>query len=50
MRYFDLPKYSDVTIRFSGEEIRAHKLILANGSDYFQTCFDGNFAVSGGVI
>lgn len=44
-RYFDSPKYSDVIIRFDGGELKAHKMILAEGSEYFKTCFNSEFKV-----
>ncbi|KAK3050677.1 hypothetical protein LTR09_008043 [Extremus antarcticus] len=42
-RYFDSAKHSDVTIKFSGHELKAHKIRLCCASDYFRGAFEGNF-------
>ncbi len=44
-RYFDSAKHSDVTIKFSGHELKAHKIRLCCASDYFRGAFEGNFQV-----
>lgn len=35
-----------MTVKFSGQEIKAHKAVLANRSKHFRTAFNGNFSVS----
>lgn len=44
-RYFDSPTHSDVTVHFNGDSIFAHKIILAQGSEYFRNAFEGAFKV-----
>ncbi|KAK5123786.1 hypothetical protein LTR85_002422 [Meristemomyces frigidus] len=41
--YFKSPKYSDITIRFGACEVQAHKLVLAQSSDFFRASFDSGF-------
>ncbi|KAK5697630.1 hypothetical protein LTR17_023945 [Elasticomyces elasticus] len=36
-------RYSDVTLRYSGQEIKAHQVVLAANSSYFAKVFDGSF-------
>lgn len=43
--YFNSSKYSDVTIHFSTGSVKAHKLVLAQGSDYFRALFESSFKV-----
>lgn len=38
-RWYGEPNLSDVTIRFSGMERRAHKIILSMRSRYFERAF-----------
>ncbi|KAK5170355.1 uncharacterized protein LTR77_004942 [Saxophila tyrrhenica] len=38
--YFNSPTHSDVTINFSGHQLKAHKIVLSSASDYFQTAFE----------
>ena len=45
-RYYDCAQYSDITIKVNGEEIKAHRLVLAQGSDYFKACLGGGFMAS----
>ena len=44
--YFDSPTHSDITICVAGTEIRAHKLILSVGSEFFKAAFEGRFSES----
>lgn len=44
-RYYNSEKHSDVTIELKGKSIKAHKLVLSEGSEYFRACFEGNFKV-----
>jgi hypothetical protein len=44
--YFDIPKYSDLKIRFGGKTIYAHKVILCTQSEYFEKLIEGPFKVS----
>ena len=37
---FNNATFSDVTIRFSGREIKCHKLVLSLASDYFKALLD----------
>lgn len=37
--HFNQDAFSDITIRFSGEEIKAHKIILCSKSKYFMRAF-----------
>lgn len=46
--FFDAATFSDVTIRCGATRIQAHKIILAQGSDYFKAAFTGGFKVSRG--
>lgn len=43
--YYQSTKYSDITIRFSGRELPAHKIVLAEGSEYFRALFEHDFKV-----
>ncbi|KAK3623951.1 hypothetical protein LTR56_021312 [Elasticomyces elasticus] len=36
-------RYSDVTLRYSGQEIKAHQVVLAATSSYFAKAFEGSF-------
>lgn len=45
-RLFNRWPFSDVDIWVGNERIRAHKVILATGSDYFNTMFCGRYGVS----
>ena len=36
-RLFNIPEFSDVTIKAGAREIRCHKIILCNKSDYFKS-------------
>ncbi|KAF2162873.1 hypothetical protein M409DRAFT_26728 [Zasmidium cellare ATCC 36951] len=38
--YFNNPKFSDITIHFSGHEVKAHKVNLASHSGYFRKMFE----------
>ncbi|KAK5123785.1 hypothetical protein LTR85_002421 [Meristemomyces frigidus] len=42
-QYYDSATFSDVTIFFGGQQIKAYKLVLANSSLYFRIAFDGKF-------
>lgn len=42
-RLFDDQLFSDLTIRFSGYEIKAHKAIVSQASDYFTSALAGSF-------
>lgn len=44
--FFDNEEYSDVIIKFGEEQIRAHKIILAQQSGYFAAAFFGLFQVT----
>ncbi|KAK4561484.1 hypothetical protein LTR86_004802 [Recurvomyces mirabilis] len=44
--YFNNKALSDVTIRYGDCTMPAHKLVLAQGSDYFKSCFEGRFSES----
>ena len=46
--YFNSRSFSDVVIRFSGREIKAHRIFLCSKSPYFQKALgpDSNFKVS----
>lgn len=35
-RFFDTDELSDITIKFSGREVRCHRIILCAASDYFK--------------
>lgn len=35
-RFFDTNELSDITIKFSGREVKCHKVILCSASEYFQ--------------
>lgn len=37
---------SDVTVKFSGQDIFAHKAVLANECAFFYAAFTGSFPVS----
>lgn len=37
--------FSDITIKINGEDIRAHKIVLAHASDFFKACLKGGFKV-----
>lgn len=41
--------FSDVVIKYSGQELKAHKIILCTRSKYFESAFGegGRFKVSG---
>lgn len=45
--WYGNPRFSDVTIKFSGRELKAHKLVLCSRSKYFQRALgeDGAFMV-----
>ena len=43
--FLESSKYSDVTIRIQGEDIPAHKIVLAKGSEYFEKLFSGQWSV-----
>ncbi|KAK4542440.1 hypothetical protein LTR36_006692 [Oleoguttula mirabilis] len=45
-KYFDSPIHSDVTVHFSGQSIKAHKIILSQGSEFFKSAFEGSFQES----
>lgn len=45
-KYFDSPVHSDITIRFGEESIKAHKIILCQGSEYFRAALEGDFVES----
>jgi len=49
-RYFNSAKHSDVTIELDGKNIKAHKLVLSQGSDYFKACFEGGWKVRASTI
>lgn len=34
--FFDQEAYTDITIKFSGRETKAHKIILCSNSEYFK--------------
>lgn len=38
-------EYSDLTLKFSGEERKVHKLVLGNQSGWFSTALSSNFKV-----
>ncbi|KAH9207826.1 hypothetical protein DL95DRAFT_468345 [Leptodontidium sp. 2 PMI_412] len=42
-RFFDSPTFSDLSIRFSGREIRAHKIILCSQARWFTVACEGGF-------
>lgn len=44
--YFDCEDLSDVTIELKGKSIKAHRLILAQGADYFKNLFSVKCEVS----
>lgn len=45
--FFGDPAFADVTIKFSGRELRAHKMILCTRSKYFEEALkEGRFKVS----
>ena len=52
MDLFDKDAYSDVTVSFSGRQIKAHKVLLCQTSDYFKKLCgpDARFQVSGILI
>ncbi|CAK4031032.1 BTB POZ domain [Lecanosticta acicola] len=41
--YFDKDTYSDVTIRSGSDTIKAHKVVIAQASPYFVSCFERGF-------
>ena len=43
--FFDDATFSDVKIKFSGQEILAHKNVLSRKCEYFFKAFTGNFSV-----
>ena len=43
--FFDNKDLSDVTIKFSGQQLFAHKIVLARKSKYFLKAFTGGFPV-----
>ncbi|KAF4626115.1 hypothetical protein G7Y89_g12047 [Cudoniella acicularis] len=43
-RFFNSPLFSDLTIRFSGKEIHAHKIIICSQSAWFAAAFEGKFS------
>lgn len=45
-RYFDNEKLSDITIDVFERQIKAHRLVLAGQSPYFEALFDSKFQVS----
>lgn len=45
-RYHNFGAFSDVTIEFGSQKIKGHKIILAQGSEYFKTLLGGKFKVS----
>ncbi|KAK5174914.1 uncharacterized protein LTR77_000050 [Saxophila tyrrhenica] len=34
---FDKPEFSDITIKFGAQEVKCHKVVLTQASDYFRT-------------
>lgn len=44
-RYYNSEKHSDITILLQDGTIKAHKLVLSEGSDYCKACFEGGFKV-----
>jgi len=44
-RYYDNELYSDIEVSFGDHEIHAHRLILAEASDYFRAAFERGFKV-----
>ncbi|GAB7356779.1 hypothetical protein MBLNU459_g7673t2 [Dothideomycetes sp. NU459] len=47
---FNDPLLSDVTLKFSGTELKAHKAILAHSSRHFRTAFNGNLKTSSNQV
>lgn len=45
-RYYDSETLSDVTVKFGDNKIKAHKIILCQGSEFFRASFTGRFKVS----
>ncbi|TKA80902.1 hypothetical protein B0A55_01667 [Friedmanniomyces simplex] len=43
--FFGSKTYADITLRFGGQELPAHRLILTKGSDYFKAMLDSKFEV-----
>ncbi|KAK3714301.1 hypothetical protein LTR37_007887 [Vermiconidia calcicola] len=43
---FDQAAFSDLTIKFGNREVKCHKLILCNVSEYFKAMLAGKFAES----
>lgn len=35
-QYYNKPEYSDVTVKWSGREIKAHRMVLCGRSEYFK--------------
>jgi len=46
--YYQSDKYTDVTIRFGGQDRKMHKVVLAAGSQYFRAAFESSFKVGFG--
>ena len=46
--FYGEPAFSDMTIKYSGKELKAHKIILCTRSKYFRQAFGegGKFKVS----
>jgi BTB/POZ domain len=44
-RFYNSSTYSDVTVKFSGHQIVAHKLLLSSQSKWFAKAFEGKFKV-----
>lgn len=40
--YYSSPEHSDMTLGFGEQEIKAHKIILSQSSEYFRAIFEGD--------